>query len=243
MSPKLRGGTEAERDRGRWRAWRRGGPQRHGRPPQRAVYGSLGVHGGLLALAVLGDAVIRPAQLPTTLRVNMVAFAPEDAPIRLDPAPPEVAEEEERPPPPEPTPDPVPQVETPTVEAEVPMEREEEPEPARTEEVGEEVMSIRIAGDASAWPEYSENIIRQIQRRWRPPAGARDLRAEIYFIIHRDGRVTGFDWVARSGSLIFDTEAMGAVESAGRDRAFGPLPDDFPADALAVSFFFDPSVR
>ena len=228
---------------GRWRAWRRGGPQRHGRPSPRAVYGSLGVHGGLLALAVLGDAVFRPAEMPRTMRVNLVAAAPEDAPIRLDPSPPEIAEEENRPPPPEPTPDPVPQVETPTVEAEVEIEREEEPEPARAEEVGEEVRSIRIAGDASAWPEYGENIIRQIQRRWRPPVGARDLRAEVYFIIHRDGRVTGFEWVARSGSLVFDTQAMGAVESAGRDRAFGPLPDDFPADALAVSFFFDPSVR
>lgn len=228
---------------GSWRPWRRGGSQRHGRPPTRAVYGSLGVHGGLLVLAVLGDAVIRPAELPTTVRVNMVAFVPEDAPLRIDPSPPEVAEEENRPPPPEPTPDPIPQVETPTVEAEVPIEREEEPEPARTEEAGEEVVSIRIAGEASDWPEYSENIIRQIQRYWRPPVGARDLRAEVYFIIHRDGRVEGIEWVARSGSPIFDLAAMGAVESAGRAGAFGPLPDGFPADALAVSFFFDPSVR
>ena len=196
-----------------------------------------------MALAVFGDAVMRPAEMPKAVRVQMVEFAPEDAPIRIDPSPPEVAEEENRPPPPEPTPDPVPQVETPTVEAEVEIEREAEPEPARAEEVGEEAVSIRIAGEASAWPEYSENIIRQIQRRWRPPVGARNLRAEVYFIIHRDGRVTGFEWVARSGSLVFDTQAMGAVESAGRDRAFGPLPDDFPADALAVSFFFDPSVR
>ena len=233
------GGAET----GRWRAWRRGGPQRHGRPHRRAVYGSLLVHGGLLVLVLFGDAAIRPPEMPAAVRVNMVEFAPEDAPIRVDPSPPEVAEEENRPPPPEPTPDPVPQVETPTVEAEVEVEREPEPEPARTEEVGEEVRTIRIAGEASAWPEYSENIIRQIQRRWRPPVGARELRAEVYFIIHRDGRVTGFEWVARSGSLIFDTQAMGAVESAGRDRAFGPLPDDFPADALAVSFFFDPSDR
>lgn len=235
----LYGGAKA----GRRRAWRRGGPQRHGRPPRRAVYGSLCVHGGLVVLALFGDAVIRPAEMPAAVQVNLVEFAPEDAPIRVDPSPPEVAEEENRPPPPEPTPDPVPQVETPTVEAEVEVEREPEPEPARTEEVGEEVRTVRIAGEASAWPEYTENIIRQIQRRWRPPVGARELRAEVYFIIHRDGRVTGFEWVARSGSLIFDTQAMGAVESAGRDRAFGPLPDDFPADALAVSFFFDPSDR
>ncbi|WP_419948193.1 TonB C-terminal domain-containing protein [Candidatus Palauibacter sp.] len=218
--------------------------ERHyGAPPRQAFYASFGAHAVLAVLAILGNAVVRPPELPRAVRVNMVAAAPEDAPIRLDPTPPEVAEEENRPPPPEPTPDPIPQVETPTVEAETPVEREPEPEPARAEEVGEEIVSIRIAGDASAWPEYTENIIRQIQRYWRPPAGARDLRAEISFIIHRDGRVTRYDWVARSGNLTFDYVAMSAVESAGRAEAFGPLPEDFPADALAISFYFDPSGR
>lgn len=225
------------------RAIGRRGEPRAGAPPRQAFYGSVGVHGLLGVLALVGDAALRPPQLPTAVRVNMVAAAPEDAPIRLDPTPPEVAEEEFRPPPPDPTPDPAPQAETPTVEAETPVEREPEAEPARAEEVGEEVVNIRIAGDASAYPEYTANIIRQIQRYWRPPAGARDLRAEIAFIIHRDGRVTEYDWVVRSGNLTFDYVAMSAVESAGRAEAFGPLPDDFPADALAISFYFDPSVR
>ena len=217
--------------------------RRHGGPPRQALYGSFGVHGALAVLVFLGNAALRPVQMPRAGRGNMVAAAPEDAPIRLDPTPPEIAEEEYRPPPPEPTPDPVPQVETPTVEAEAPVEREPEPEPARAEEVGEEIQSIRIAGDASAYPEYQQNIIRQIQRYWRPPQGARDLQAEVYFIIHRDGRVSGLDWVARSGNRTFDLVAMSAVESAGLAEAFGPLPENFPADALAVSFFFDPSGR
>ena len=33
-----------------------------------------------------------------------------------------------------------------------------------------------------------------------------------------------------------------AVESAGRLRAFGPLPDGYPADALTVYFAFDPNI-
>lgn len=173
----------------------------------------------------------------------MVAAAPEDAPIRQDPSPPEVAEEENRPPPPEPTPDPVPQTETPTVEEELPVEREPEPEPARTEEVGEEVVNVQIDGANALFPDYYNNIIRQIQRYWRPPAGARDLRAEISFWIHRDGRVSNIEWVARSGSGQFDLVAMGAVESASRDQAFGELPQAFPGDVMAVSFYFDPSVR
>lgn len=222
---------------GRRRESRRGGPLRQ------AFYGSFGAHGALAILVLAGNATLRPPPMPRAVRVTMVAAAPEDAPIRLDPTPPEVAEEENRPPPPEPTPDPIPQVETPTVEAEAPVEREPEPEPARAEEIGEEIQSIRIAGDATEWPEYTENIIRQIQRYWRPPQGARDLRAEVSFIIHRDGRVAGYDWVARSGSPTFDLVAMSSVESAGNARAFGPLPDDFPADALAISFYFDPSGR
>ena len=217
--------------------------RRYGAPPRQAFYASFGAHAVLAVLAILGNAVLRPVEMPQAVRVQLVAAAPEDAPIRLDPTPPEVAEEEYRPPTPEPTPDPVPQVETPTVEAETPVEREPEPEPARAEEVGEEVMNIRIAGDPSAYPEYYQNIIRQIQRYWRPPPGARDLRAEIYFLIHLDGRVSGMEWVARSGNAAFDLVAMRAVESADRAEAFGPLPADFPADALAVSFFFDPSGR
>lgn len=217
--------------------------RRVGAPPRQAFYGSFGAHGALAILVLVGNATLRPPPMPRAVRINMVAAAPEDAPIRLDPTPPEVAEEEFRPPTPEPTPDPVPQVETPTVEAETPVEREPEAEPARTEEVGEEIQNIRIAGDASAFPEYEQNIIRQIQRYWRPPTGARDLRAEIYFVIHSDGRVSGIEWVARSGNPTFDLVAFSAVESAARAEAFGPLPDGFPADALAVRFFFDPSGR
>ena len=94
------------------------------RPPRQAVFGSLGLHAALVALAVFATAAPSLPQMPPTVRVRMVAAAPEDAPIRVDPTPPEVAEEEFRPPPPEPTPDPQPQTETPTVVEEQPVERE-----------------------------------------------------------------------------------------------------------------------
>ncbi|HKK08278.1 MAG TPA: TonB C-terminal domain-containing protein, partial [Gemmatimonadota bacterium] len=67
------------------------------------------------------------------------------------------------------------------------------------------------------------------------------LRAEISFVIHKDGSVSGIDWVRRSGDLSFDLEARGAVEAAGRARAFGSLPKGYPRDRLRVSFFFDPT--
>jgi len=212
------------------------------RLPRQAVYSSLGLHGVFIGLALFTTAV-PTAPPPKTVRVRMVAAAPQDAPVRVDPTPPEVAEEDFRPPPPEPTPDPRPQTETPTVQAEVPVEREPEPEPARTEEIGEEAVNVQIDGANSLFPEYNANIIRQVQRYWRPPAGARDQTAEIRFAIHRDGSVSGIEWVRRSGSSSFDLLCRGAIESAGRTKAFGPLPDAFPADRMVVSFYFDPSRR
>ena len=209
------------------------------RPPRAAVVGSLSVHGALILVSVFATQLPRPPELQS-IRVRMVAAAQEDAPIRAEPAPPEVAEEEFRPPPPDPTPDPVPQVETPRVEAETPPPLEPEPEPARTEDVGEEAINVQTEGASFSDPEYMRNIIRQIQRYWRPPAGGRAYRAEISFVIHR---VTDIEWVRRSGSAQFDLLCSSAVESAGRDRAFGPLPESYPRDELFVSFYFDPTVR
>jgi outer membrane biosynthesis protein TonB len=203
----------------------------------------VGLHVAVLAFAAFATTAPELPAMPQTVRVKLVAAAPEDAPVRQDPTPPEVAEEEHRPPPPDPTPDPQPQTETPTVEAEVPVEREPEPEPARAEEVGEEAVNVQIEGANTQFPEYFQNIIRQVQRYWRPPAGARDLRAEISFVIHRDGSVDGIEWVRKSGSAVFDLQARGAIETAARQVAFGPLPNLYPADAMRVSFYFDPTTR
>jgi periplasmic protein TonB len=214
------------------------------RPPRAAVVGSLSVHGVVILFTLF---VARPPQLPElqSIRVRLVAAAPEDAPIRADPAPPEVAEEEFRPPPPDPTPERAPQVETPKVVAETPppVEREPEPEPARTEDVGEDPVNVQTEGASFSDPAYMNNIILQVQRYWRPPPGGRAYRAEISFVIHRDGSVTDIDWVRHSGSASFDLLCSSAIESAGRDRAFGPLPDSYPRDRLLVSFYFDPTVR
>jgi outer membrane biosynthesis protein TonB len=61
------------------------------------------------------------------------------------------------------------------------------------------------------------------------------------FFIHRDGSVTNFRFVQRSGNFGFDLEAQGAIEAAANAGAFGPLPDGFSEDVLPVSFFFDPA--
>lgn len=102
---------------------------------------------------------------------------------------------------------------------------------------GTDVANIRTEGIDFPFPGYLENIVRQIALRFRPPRGS-PLKAEVMFLIRRDGTVSGFRFVQRSGSFTFDLEAQGAVESAA--NAFGPLPTGFRDDVLPVMFSFDP---
>jgi len=224
---------------------RAGKRQTRRRPPAKALAGSAAVHAGLFLVVFVAGNLVAPPLPAQTFRVRLVAVADEKAPIREDPVPPKVAEEEFRPPPPTPTEQPKPEVEQPTiVEEETPeVEPEPEAEPARTEEIGEEAVNVQLDGAVFAFPEYLNNIIRQVQRYWRPPASGRSLRAEIQFVIVEDGSVIEMEWVRRSGAPGFDLEARGAVEAAGRALAFGPLPDSYPRDRLKVSFFFDPTTR
>ena len=142
----------------------------------------------------------------------------EDLPPEEDPKPEEVTappEPEEDPAPPM-SPDPDPDVETP----------------------GED-LNVRMEGVRRDYPEYYNNIIRQMQRcfRWR---GSDDLRATIYFVISRDGTVSSIDVLESSNNTPFDIEAMGAAECAGSRDRLGPLPEDLPFDMLPVVFKIDP---
>ena len=104
---------------------------------------------------------------------------------------------------------------------------------------GTDVATVRTEGIEFPYPGYLENIVRQIAVRFDPPGGAA-VRAEIKFLIRRDGSVVIIQFVTRSGVFAFDLDAQGAIEQAGNARAFGPLPDGFPDDVLPVVFSFDP---
>jgi outer membrane biosynthesis protein TonB len=211
--------------------------------PKEAVWGSIGLHVGLLAVLV-ALSFFSVAEVPAqTYAVTLVAAADVEAPLAETPAPPEQAEEENRPPPPQPTEEPLPETELPSVVEEMPQVEEREPEPARADETGEETINVQTEGMRFVDPEYANNIVRQINRYWRPPDTSRPLRAEIIFVIDRSGAVEDIHWLDRSGNTAFDLEARGAVEAAARARAFGPLPEEYPFDKLQVSFFFDPSNR
>ena len=107
---------------------------------------------------------------------------------------------------------------------------------------GTDVANVRIDGIEFPYSGYLANIVRQIAVRFEPPNRNAPLRAEVSFLIHRDGSVTGQRIVVRSGVYAFDLEAMGAIEAAAAARAFGPLPTGYAEDVLPVVFSFDPSL-
>jgi protein TonB len=105
---------------------------------------------------------------------------------------------------------------------------------------GTDVASVRSDGIEFPFPGYLNNIVRQIAINFKPRNPAARLKAEVRFLIHRDGSVSDLSFVRRSGNFSFDLEAQGAVEAASSTHAFGPLPVGFPDDALPVVFSFDP---
>lgn len=216
------------------------GRDRHRMPPG-ALIASTILHALVGIMMAAAGAYMAPRALPAqTFRVHLVAAADPTAPMRLKPEPAKVAEEENRPPPPEPTPERKPRTEVPTV-VEQPPPVEPSKEPARGPEEGDDPINVHLEGAAFVDPKYLENIILQVHRYWRPPTGNRNLRAEVVFTIEKDGSTSDIEWVQRSGDLAFDLEAHGAVEAAGRAKAFGPLPPAWTRDQLRVAFFFDPA--
>ena len=104
---------------------------------------------------------------------------------------------------------------------------------------GADVANVRTEGIEFPYPVYLQNVVRQIALQFKPPSNSA-LRAEVSFLIRRDGSISGLRLVTRSGSFSFDQDAMGAVEAASRANAFGPLPQGFTDDVLPVIFSFDP---
>jgi len=113
-----------------------------------------------------------------------------------------------------------------------------QPLPGERPSTGNDIATVSTEGIAFPFPEYLQNIVSQVLRRWQRPGQSTPLEAEVSFFVHRDGSVTDLQFIRRSGNFTFDLEAQGAVEEAGRFKAFGMLPDGWTADVLFVRFYF-----
>ncbi|HET7458226.1 MAG TPA: TonB C-terminal domain-containing protein [Gemmatimonadaceae bacterium] len=184
---------------------------------------------GPRAIGAVTPAATPPPPVPTTPppRAATAPVAPT--------APPKVAPPVRRPPPAASTPVP------PTARPATPATAAPAAGGGPTGGRGADVATVRTQGIDFPYPGYLNNIVRQLTLRFSPKNPNAPLRAEVRFVIRRDGSVSDFAFVTRSGNYGFDLDAQGAVEAAASARAFGPLPDGFPDDALPIYFSFNPS--
>jgi protein TonB len=210
-----------------------------------ALTGTLVVHGvvGMLLFATPGT---RKA-LPPTYTVRLIAAPAADLEARKAPAAFERPAEEK----PAPVPAVKPAPRSTVSRAAPPPTRDQtrreaaprttpttQPLPGERPSTGNDVATVSTEGVAFPFPEYLQNIVSQVLRRWQRPGQSTPLEAEVSFFVHRDGSVTDLQFIRRSGNFAFDLEAQGAVEEAGRFRAFGTLPDGWTTDVLFVRFYF-----
>ena len=221
---------------------------------------SLVLHLGVVALLVLLRPSV-PAALPPMYRVNIVAAppgpraagvvrpqsAPAPPPEKAAPPPKRAETIEKAMPLPEKAPPKRKQTSQATPTPAPPKDVPKPTEKAATAGGGEtggrgtDVATVRTEGVDFPFPGYLENIVRQIALRFKPPGNSASS-AEVMFLVHRDGSVSNFRFLTRSGNFAFDLEAQGAVDQAAQVKAFGPLPSGFSDDVLPVIFSFDPRV-
>ena len=223
------------------------------------MVGTLLVHGMVIGFVIA--AARPPKPMPPVYAVELVAApAPVTAPSApvatapTNPAPePAVSKTPAKPAPtpavktPQPKPEPVRPQPRATTPASVPGAQTSRvtktapvtPAPGETPSNGTDAVNVKTPGLTFAYPEYLRNIVAQIYRRWERPQGG-TLRAEVFFLILRDGTVRDIRFLTPSGDFTFDLTAQGAIEAAANSGAFGPLPDGYPQDVLPVSFYFEP---
>jgi outer membrane biosynthesis protein TonB len=208
------------------------------------LLGTIGIHGAALAVFLVSATGARSE--PPTYQVRLIA-APDLVP-ESRPAPPAVQREAESPQPPVPSRKPPPQnTVSPAAPPRVADTKKREAAPRTTPQprapgeapsTGSDAATVSTEGVEFPHPEYLQNIVSQVLRRWQRPLESTPLEAEVSFMVHRDGTVTDLQFVKRSGSFAFDLEAQGAVEEAGKYKSFGELPDGWIPDVLFVRFYF-----
>jgi outer membrane biosynthesis protein TonB len=201
------------------------------------------LHGGAIAAFILLRPSVPPAT-PPMIRLNLIAAPAAEPAAAPTPAAPPAQPKEIVPPkavqrvPPK-TP---PKVKAPTTsKTQTPPPA---PLPGVTPARGTDVANLVTAGIDFPYPGYINTITNAILRQFANiHEGRAPLRAEVSFIIRRDGSVApeSIRLGVSSGVYPFDQDAIAAVEAAAKAHAWGPLPPGFREDILPVRFRFDPA--
>src|SRR5213078_2156734 len=112
------------------------------------------------------------------------------------------------------------------------------PLPGEKPSTGTDVATVSTEGVEFPFLEYLQKIVAQVLRVWQRPLQSTPLDAEVLLVVHRDGPVSDQQCIRRYGNFAFDLEAQGAVEQAGRIKAFRALPAGWDSDVLFVRFYF-----
>ena len=107
---------------------------------------------------------------------------------------------------------------------------------------GTDVANMKTEGVEFTDQAYLNNIVRQIAVRFKPRnPGA--LRAEVFFIVRRDGSVGEFKFLTQARTCTHSISRRRALSRLqGPAKAFGSLPPSYVNDFLPVIFSFDPSL-
>jgi len=87
---------------------------------------------------------------------------------------------------------------------------------------------------------YQGRVRTRIINAWRLPMikrTAQALQAIVLLTIDREGQVTRFQWVEKSGNGSFDASLLRAVQASS---PLPPLPETFPRETLEAEIHFTP---
>ncbi|MEX2284529.1 MAG: TonB C-terminal domain-containing protein [Gemmatimonadota bacterium] len=215
------------------------------RPGRAALISSIVLHGALVAavpIAAITSRKEEPMARFQTFRISMASPPPQVAgePVPVPPKP-AIARQ---PKPPEVTPNKKAPVVRPTPAPETKPATPKKPAPTtgknpKPNSPGGDGLNVLMEGEEFPFPGYLENVIRQVDRYFRP-LGEGNLETEVGFYIRRDGSVSGLRILKRSGNTLFDIKAVEAVEQAAKRGLLGELPKEYPRDSLGILFKFVP---
>ncbi len=98
--------------------------------------------------------------------------------------------------------------------------------------------SLQLDGANFPYPYYLSNIQIKILSNFKPTIGAKqakELKAVVYFMIEKSGKISNVKLEEKSGHFLFDQEAQRAVL---RSNPLPALPPAFGSDRLGVHFEF-----